>query len=81
MAKGRLIFFAVLSYVKVYTEEEIEHLEVHREKTQGNEYKVQDGKLVTYYNFLTVVKHWNRFPRETAEPPSFELLKLSWTWP
>lgn len=31
--------------------------------------------MITYYYFLTVVKHCNRFPRETAESPSLELFK------
>lgn len=70
-------FLAVFSYVvETHRDDQTEHSEVHTEKTQGNEHKVQDGKSplhITY--FLTVVQHWNRFSRETTESPFLESFK------
>ena len=76
-------FFAVFSYVvEVYREDEIEHLEVHREKTQGNEHKVQDGKLQLHTTIFSQLSNTGTgFPERLQNLQPWSYSKLDWTWP
>lgn len=80
MTKERMIFFfAIINYVvELYREDEMEHLEIHREKTQGNEHKVQDGKLQIFSQLSNTLKS---FPERLQNLHPWSYSKLNWTWP
>ena len=50
------------------------------DRTRGDGFKLKEGgyRLHTRKKFfmITVVKHWNRLPREVADAPSLEILKV-----